>query len=383
MSYATAYQRWVGVGPYYAMFPINFADEVVQRFTAPGQRILDPFAGRASSVFAGAATGRPSVGIEINPVGWIYGKVKLCPASAIEVQARVKQIANLAVDFPSQVDGALSPFFQLCFAKPTLQFLNACRTLLDWRLNRVDRTLMALILIDLHGRRDKSFSNQMSQSKAMSPEYSIGWWRERCYAPPIIELVPFLTKKIGWRYAKGVPETIDSDVILGDSCQVMGELRKRALRKNEPAFSLLFTSPPYIGITDYHRDQWLRLWMLGDQPSPTRRSEKFKSAFASSENYRELLTSVFCQAAELMSSSGCVYIRTDARPATFDVTRDILREAFPRWRETVIDRPNEHPTQTALLGDRSRKPGERDIILLGPRKRSVARKTKPPSDHSQ
>ena len=372
MSYATAYQRWVGVGPYYAMFPISFADEVVQTYAASGQRILDPFAGRASSVFAGAATGRPSIGIEINPVGWIYGKVKLQPAAAPELQSRVEQIARSACDFPANVDGELADFFKLCYAEHTLQFLNACRALLDWRQDKVDRTLMALILVDLHGRRDKSFSNQMSQSKAMSPEYSVRWWRERHLLPPEIEPTKFLAKKISWRYAKGIPETIDSDVILGDSCEVMLRIRKTTLRKNSSAFSLLFTSPPYVGITDYHRDQWLRLWMLGERPSPMRRSDRFKSAFASRENYTDLLNTVFSLAADVMSSSGCVYVRIDARPATFDVTRNVLRQVFPHWREEIREQPNEHPTQTALLGDKSRKPGERDIILKGSGKRIFA-----------
>jgi hypothetical protein len=31
---------------------------------------------------------------------------------------------------------------------------------------------------------------------------------------------------------------------------------------------LVITSPPYLDITDYHEDQWLRLWFLGGPSKP-------------------------------------------------------------------------------------------------------------------
>jgi hypothetical protein len=367
MNYDTAYARWAGVGPYYAMFPISFVQQKIERYTNPGQRVLDPFAGRASSIFAGAAHGRPSVGIEINPVGWIYGKTKLSPAPADSVEARAVEIAELAGALPADAGGNLPEFFKLCFAKNTLRFLLAARENLDWRRTRVDRTLMALILVDLHGVRSRSFSNQMRQSKAMSPDYSVNWWRARRLKPPRINPEEFLKGKIRWRYARGVPQTAGSSVYLGDSCRVMLRVREETRRKNLKPFKLLVTSPPYIGISDYHRDQWLRLWMLGGKPAFVRSGEKNKSAFASEQDYRDLLNNVFLQAAEVMSKSGYVYVRTDARGQTFNVTREALAQAFPRWREKIARRPYSKQTQTALYGDRSEKPGERDILLTGPR----------------
>jgi hypothetical protein len=366
MSFATAYARWAAVGPYYAMFPLNLAHNVVHTYTKPGQRVFDPFAGRASSVFAGAAHGRPSVGIEINPVGWIYGKTKLAPASAELVTKRIDDIVQLSSDISPKVEGGLVEFFKLCFTETSLRFLIAARENLDWKQDDVDRTLMTLILIDLHGRRNKSFSNQMRQSKAMSPDYSIAWWRKRKSAPPDIDPKKFLEKKIAWRYAKGTPLTTSSDVLLGDSCDLIETLWEQIPRKNRKPMTLLFTSPPYMGITDYHRDQWLRLWMLGERPVVARSGEKNKGAFASKTAYKELLRSVFLQCAELMNRKGYVYLRTDARECTFEVTREVLREAFPRWHEVIVEQPFEKQTQTALFGDTSPKPGEKDIILSGP-----------------
>jgi len=50
-----------------AKFPEAVARSAIEFFTAPGERVLDPFAGTGSAVAAAAAAGREGVGIEISP----------------------------------------------------------------------------------------------------------------------------------------------------------------------------------------------------------------------------------------------------------------------------------------------------------------------------
>lgn len=366
MSYGTAYERWRGIGPYFAMFPLAFVDSVVEKYTKRGDRILDPFAGRASTVFCGASKGRPSLGIEINPVGWIYGKTKTNPATEQNVRKRLDQIVQLSNDLPRSTGDSLGEFFVLCFSRASLRFLIAARENLDWRDSKIDRTLMTLILIDLHGVRARSFSNQMRQSRAMSPEYCIKWWKQNKQKPPARNPQDFIQKKMTWRYKHGIPELVDSNVWFGDSTVLLGQVEYELRAKRQKRFKLLFTSPPYINVSDYYRDQWLRMWMLGGEPWMNRTGEKNKGPFASQNEYKSMLTKVFDQCAEMMSPSGYVYLRTDARPETFEITREVLAESFPRWRTRVINRPYIKKTQTALYGDKGKKPGEKDIILTGP-----------------
>ena len=40
------------------------------------------------------------------------------------------------------------------------------------------------------------------------------------------------------------------------------------LRAYRGKVKLVITSPPYLDITDYHEDQWLRLWFLGGATKP-------------------------------------------------------------------------------------------------------------------
>ena len=146
---STAEDRWAGIGPYYAMFPVAFADEIVQELTNEGECVLDPFSGRGTAVFSAATRGRVGLGVEINPVGWVYAKAKLQPAPEKDVISRLKEINALASSYSREAK-LLSNFFHGCFCRSVRRFLCAARADLDWRRTAVDWTLMAFILIYLH-----------------------------------------------------------------------------------------------------------------------------------------------------------------------------------------------------------------------------------------
>ena len=359
-TFGTAVDRWASVGPYYAMFPLDFAYEVIERYTRPGDRVLDPFVGRGSSIYAAAATGRTGCGIEINPVGWVYTTVKLRPTTQGRVVQRLYEIGREAVSV--NVGRAKLPeFFEWAYSTDVLRFLLAARETLRWKESKVDRTLMAFILVYLHGRRSSSLSNQMRDSKAMAPDYAVRWWTEREMGPPDVEPVAFLEQRIEWRYKKGRPH-LSGEVLLGDSVSLIDSgYYRRAFA--EP-FDLLFTSPPYYGVTNYHYDQWLRLWMLGQYPSPRRRGGRWQRKFESQTDYRDLLASVFGGAARRMSEGAVVVVRTDARSFTLTATIDALRAAFPNKQLHEERQPFKGQTQTALYGDPSEKPGEVDLVMI-------------------
>jgi hypothetical protein len=195
------------------MFPVEFADHVVQKYTSSGATVLDPFAGRGTAIYSAATQRRNGIGVELNPVGWIYSQAKLNAAAKDDVIERVREIGNLAARRTSKP--RLPVFFSRCFSPRVQQFLLTARKHLDWRKDHVDRTLMALLLVNMHGKREASLSNQMRQTKSMSPDYAVNWWKERKLRPPAIDPIEFMEKKIEWRYAKGVPVTKDSFVYLG------------------------------------------------------------------------------------------------------------------------------------------------------------------------
>ena len=354
--------RWGRLGPYYAMFPVEFAREVIGKFSSADELVLDPFAGRGTSVYAAADMGRRAVGVEINPVGWVYGKAKIAPAPKSSMLARLDEICAQAPKYAAQAE-ALPEFYQVCFNANVRCFLLAARAHLNWRQRPVDTTLMALIATHLHGKENEGMSNQMQQTKAMGPAYSIAWWRKNgMETPPDIDPREFLRKKIEWRYAKGIPSFSGAArLYLGDSVKRLGQIAK-----TQPA-KLLFTSPPYKGVVNYHTDQWLRLWVLGGPDSPKSLGEKNKGRFNSKADYREMLRSVFSKCATMMAKDGVVYVRTDMRPFTHECTQEILQECFPKYKhwEEKKSYVGMKKTQTRLFANTSflKKPGEIDIIM--------------------
>ena len=343
------------------MFPVDFAFEVVEEFSQPGDKVLDPFAGRASSIFAAHALGRSGNGIEINPVGWLYGKTKMHPASSDHVFARLEEIGRNAHLVAEEELASMPEFFHCCYSKDVLRFLLCARRQLKWQSSRVDGTLMSIILVDLHGKEGSALSSQMRQGKAMSPDYCVAWWKAHEKTPPDIEPISFIKKKLVWRYAKGIPRFNSGAIIHGDSLKHLPMLNRRA---GSVKYKLLFTSPPYYSITNYFYDQWLRIWMLGGLEYPTYDGRsRWQKKFASKEGYKTLLEAVFSRSRKLLSEDAILYIRTDARAFTLDTTLNVLIDLYPGKTIECIERPTSKLSQTALFGDKSSKPGEIDIIL--------------------
>ena len=358
-SYASqiseAARRWAGVGPYYAMIPTSYVVEQIERFTVRGDTVFDPFCGRGTIPFVAATLGRSFFGIEIFPVGWVYSATKCNPASAGRV---VKRLEDVAKAKPSSVEK--SEFFRIAYAPQTLRFLCAAREHLDWRNSRVDRTLMALLLICLHDKTGVGLSNQLRQTKAMHPRYAVRWWRRhRKSTPPDVDPVELLKAKIEWRYAKGmVAANSTGRIYLGDCTRVIPAAPRIEKVK------LLFTSPPYCGVTNYYVDQWLRNWMLGGPPRPSSGEHASMKRFEGKEAYRLLLERAFGLAAERLREDAAILVRTDAREFTLQVTRDVLRKTFPTKRLVTKRCPlRDRLSQTALFGDKQEKPGEVDLLL--------------------
>lgn len=347
--------RWARLGPYYAMFPIEFAEGAIVEFTEPGQLVVDPFCGRGTVPYVSMVTGRASVACDINPVAWVYARTKTSPLRDIDpLLERVDEVQDAVVASDAIAD---SDFQSLAFCPAVLAYINAARRVLDWRENSIDRCVAAFLIHYLHSKLGEGLSNQMRHSKAMSPKYCIRWWREHgLTTAPAIDPAEFLRHKIKWRYAKGLPRQVELHSVkigLGDAAN--------ALPKPRQAAALVVTSPPYSGVTDYRTDSWLRLWALGEGPSlPEWHTEQ---KYAHLEKYATMVRSVF-DATKKVCDSGCTWlVRSDARPRTRQVLEGLLLEIADGRGVYKSLAPFRTATQTALYGDASTKPGEVDLLI--------------------
>ena len=345
--------RWAGFGPYYAMFPVSFAKEVISNYSKPGDTVVDPFCGRGTTNYVSKILKRHSFGCDLNPVGWVYSKAKTDPCQRVgRLKNRVEEIWILAreTDFEPK-----NEFQSWAWCPEVLGFLNSARRTLDWKHSKVDWTLASIILVYLHAKLGGGLSNQMRQSKSMAPDYSIAWWKCRSMNPPAIDPVKFLKSRIDWRYQKGLIKSDNTTIIrLGDARKVIP--KSRSLNA-----SLLLTSPPYMGVTDYQYDNWIRLWVLGGYSWPIYNAEQ---KYQNKSKYEQMIKDVFRLCRKNMKDDATVVVRTDRRKFTLETTVYVLNSLWPDHNLFARNFLVKGNTQTRLFGDRTKKPGEVDIILL-------------------
>ena len=345
--------RWKGFGPYYAMFPVTFAEEYIEKYSKPGDTIVDPFCGRGTSNYVANLLGRHSIGCDVNPVAWVYSKAKTDPARQVRrLHDRIDEIWSSRRPFDREPE---SEFQAYAWSPDVLAFLNSARRQLNWRKSKVDWTVAGILLVYLHGKLGGGLSNQMRQTKSMAPEYAVRWWKERGMSPPAIDPVEFINDRIRWRYEKGVHNNAGKSVIyLGDA---RGQLRKS---RNVKA-SLLVTSPPYMGVTNYEYDNWIRLWLLGGLAEPSWKQEQ---RYGNKSRYEEMIEGVFAEAKGILEDDACLVVRTDRRRFTLEATAYALHDLWPTHKLLGRVSATDRPTQTALFGDKTSKPGEVDILVL-------------------
>ena len=297
---STAAARWSTLGPYYAMFPISFARAVVETLCPAGGGVLDPFCGRGTVPYVARVTGRLSLGIDLNAVAYVFSAVKTDPAPRMEpVLARFTELVEAVR--PSETVAA-NDFQRLAWSPRVLGYLNAARRVLDWRDNRLDRTVMAFLLVHLHGKTGNAVSNQMRQSKSMAPEYSVRWWSSRGLTPPDLDPVRYFTHRAAWRYRHGVPMGTKARIVHGDALEILPRARRR--------FAMLFTSPPYYDVTNYRLDNWIRLWMLGEGELPNYTTAQ---RYGDRKRYAEMLRGVFNAAKRTLEDDAIIYC-SDGQP---------------------------------------------------------------------
>ncbi len=361
-GFGTADGRWARLGPYYAMFPVEFARHVVQAFSEQGEAVLDPFCGRGTAPYVAMISGRSAAGCDINPVAWLYAAAKTRPHSSLaDVVLRIAQIAS-AVRPQDCRPG--DEFQALAYGPRALGFINAARHELQWRDSVLDGTVAALLVHYMHAKLGQGLSNQLRPTRAMCPDYSVRWWRKRgLTTPPDIDPSAFLRERAAWRYAKGVPQHAGTaNITLGDASEALPDMPTSA--------SLVFTSPPYVGVTNYRADNWLRLWALGE--GPPRPDWSTAQKFCNPEKYEAMLVSVL-QAAHSRSRQDAVWcLRVDARERTHAAVRRVMAGLLPSYRLYERASPSPGRTQTALYGDHRTKPGDIDLVYLPPARQEPA-----------
>lgn len=316
------------------MFPEEFVAKYVEAFTKMGDYVFDPFCGRGTAILQALLMGRNSAGTDINPVAYCVSNAKARIPAESDVMDRLEE---LETSFGRKQSGIgdevceLPEFFRYAYHPDTLRPLVFLRNALDWRNGDVDRFVAALTLGSLHGEMDKSrsyFSNQMPRTISTKPRYSVRYWRRHRLKPPRRKVFELLRAMTNYR--------LDGEVPSGKGAVSLCDARDSGemFRDLEGRVRLIITSPPYLNVTRYEEDQWLRLWFLGFESKPTYQQVSRDDRHSSEMNYWDFLTEAWEGIAPLVRK-GAVFV---CRIAGKNIPRKELTEnlyetilsAFPR-----------------------------------------------------
>src|SRR5262245_25012015 len=262
---------------YLASFPAALAHAFVERYSRPGDVVLDPFSGRGTAPLEAVVAGRIGVGNDLNPFAHLLTAAKLEPPTLAEARTRTTALrlafAGGAADWTDRarsiqadpVAGGGEPVpaeVALAFHERTLGQLLFLRSILDLEVS-VDRFLAASVAGILHGKTPQYLSTLMPNTFSMAPRYVREFARRTEFQSPDRDAFDRLDAKLTRLFRDPPPRTVGI-ALLGDARDA-GTRAGQALRAHRlpDRARLVLTSPPYLRVLKYGYYNWLRAWFLG------------------------------------------------------------------------------------------------------------------------
>jgi hypothetical protein len=261
--------------PYFAMFPPSFARRAIKKYSKPKDLVIDPFSGRGTTLLEARLLDRRAIANDINPVACAITTAKARP---IQLKDCLRTINRLEKEFsrankrPLRLEASKLPtFFRHAYHSRTLQQILWLRKKLARSRSSEGLFVKTLCLSYLHGEFQKTrqiyFSNNLPHTYCPKPDYSVRFWKARKMKAPKVDVFASLRNRAEFRITTSKQhETLEPGFcILGDVRSLDKNVRKITKQKA----ALVVTSPPYLRVTSYEEDQWLRLWFLGYPPFPS------------------------------------------------------------------------------------------------------------------
>jgi len=326
------------------MFPPAFAKENILALTKPGDLICDPFSGRGTTLLEALLNDRKAIASDINPVAWCLSSAKAKPATFNDAERAIKQLqADYEVEDSAMLKreaDALPEFFSYAFHRETLKQLLFLKRTLDLR-QQVNRFIAGVLLGHLHGevnRSDYYLSNQMPHTISTKPAYSVRYWKCHGLFPPERDVFSVLLNRAEFRLSDDIPSR------RGTAARCDVRATHRVFRAYIRSVDAIITSPPYLNVTRFEEDQWLRLWFLGGPANPTYGEVSRDDRHSSGHQYWDFLAEAWRSLALLLKPKGHLVCRIGTvKEDPEELAENLIESVKDAWPNANLAR---HPVMT-------------------------------------
>lgn len=247
---------------YRACFKPQLPSYFIKRLSEIGDTVFDPFSGRGTTILESALDGRNVISNDVNPLSRIIIEPRLDPPGIEEVEDRMHSI-DLFDDNEAEID--LSMFYH----PMTLSHLVSLRAYLQekkrkGRADRIDRWIAMVATSRLSGHSPGFFSvYTLPPNQAVSPERQIKINKRLSQKPEKKDIKDLILRKTRSLLRNMTEEQLENLRRISSGA-VFTECRASSIPQiKDGSVDLTITSPPFLNVVQYSKDNWLRCWFNG------------------------------------------------------------------------------------------------------------------------
>lgn len=305
---------------YRACFKPQLPRFFIERLSAPGDAVYDPFMGRGTTLLEAALLGRNPIGCDINPLSRILVTPRIEPPALEDVAQRLRE---LSLDHSGEIREDLLVFYH----PQTLREITALRNYLIEReaagtLDAADRWIRMVVVNRLTGHSSgflSVYTLPPNQAVSIKSQIKINARLNQQPEPRDVRAIIMkkshqLLKGLSDRDRQSLASAARAANLITATADATPDLADHSVK-------LIVTSPPFLDVVDYATDNWLRCWFCGIDEKSVRLTAPKKL-----DAWEVAITKVFTELRRVLRADGFIAFEVgEVKKGTIRLEEAVIR----------------------------------------------------------